>query len=319
MSITLAFLVAHLQGSSAPWPVAKLIPGSDIPLAVREFGSGEPVLYLAGGPGLNAIVLRDLISTTSRGRKLIVLDQRGTGDTLLSRLDNQTLSLDRYVDDIEAVRKFYGVRKLHILGHSWGSLLAMLYTSRKPENVASLALLSSPPLEGDFITRYNDNATMRLTREDIRAYENAQRIAGSNPTDASEMYALRAQWPAFFYDRNAAEKSRDLLGPGIVRAGIDSVVLESFYQESEKIKKGLRRFAGPVMLLQGRQDLMGESTPFAIRNSLPQSGIVYIERTGRFPWLESPKATSMFINAWLASPSIQALVDVQKAFNTKKN
>jgi pimeloyl-ACP methyl ester carboxylesterase len=51
------------------------------------------------------------------------------------------------MDDIEAIRKAYSLDnssngKIHLVGHSWGGVLARHYAQTNPEHVASLLLLS---------------------------------------------------------------------------------------------------------------------------------------------------------------------------------
>ena len=48
-----------------------------------------------------------------------------------------------YLDDIERVRASAGIESWHVMGHSWGGLLAQAYTSRMPRRVSSLLLSSS--------------------------------------------------------------------------------------------------------------------------------------------------------------------------------
>lgn len=47
------------------------------------------------------------------------------------------------VDDIEAIRQKLQLKKIHVLGHSWGGFLAVKYAAAYPENVNRI-LLSDP-------------------------------------------------------------------------------------------------------------------------------------------------------------------------------
>ncbi len=112
----------------------------------RIMGSGPrpPLLLLHGGPGGRSCgfsVLGDLAAD----RPVILYDQLGSG-----RSDRPTdMSLwrtDRFVEELTAVRRALGLRRVHILGHSWGGALAAEYLlTKKPAGVLS-AILSSPLL-----------------------------------------------------------------------------------------------------------------------------------------------------------------------------
>jgi len=53
-------------------------------------------------------------------------------------------TVDLYVEEVDAVRKALGLDKIHLLGQSWGGMLAMEYMIRQPKGVASLTIASSP-------------------------------------------------------------------------------------------------------------------------------------------------------------------------------
>jgi pimeloyl-ACP methyl ester carboxylesterase len=57
-------------------------------------------------------------------------------------------SYDLFVNDLIAFIEAGGGEPVHLLGYSFAGLVAQLVLVRRPELVASLALLSSPPLSG---------------------------------------------------------------------------------------------------------------------------------------------------------------------------
>jgi proline iminopeptidase len=54
-----------------------------------------------------------------------------------------------------------------------------------------------------------------------------------------------------------------------------------------------------VLIVQGRQDVLGESTPREIHRVLPQSRVEFIERCGHFPWIEQPRALCRIVTNFL--------------------
>ena len=57
--------------------------------------------------------------------------------------DDKAYSLDQYVADLDADRHGLGEAKIHVLGHSFGGLVAMAYAGAHPDRVASLTLVSA--------------------------------------------------------------------------------------------------------------------------------------------------------------------------------
>src|ERR1700753_3821490 len=112
------------------------------------------LIIVHGGPGLSHRYLLGLDQLASSHLTLVYYDQRGTGRSSISvaqkgnEKDPTTdeFSLKSYVQDLEAVRSaIAGPRKVHILGHSWGGLVAMHYAIQYLENVRALSLIGSEP------------------------------------------------------------------------------------------------------------------------------------------------------------------------------
>ena len=102
--------------------------------------SATPVLLIHGGPGGHSCVFDPLADVLSRHRPVIVYDQLGSGRSGRP-LDPALWSLDRYVDEIARLRKALGLKRVHLVGHSWGGSLAAQYLiATRPAGVASVVL-----------------------------------------------------------------------------------------------------------------------------------------------------------------------------------
>ena len=106
-----------------------------------SFGEGEPLFFIAGGPGGTHYGLRrfDSLSTTNT---LIYYDAFGRGKS--DTANNVTeYSLERDIEDLEGLRIAMGFDKINILGHSYGGVVAQGYAIKYPENVSHLILANS--------------------------------------------------------------------------------------------------------------------------------------------------------------------------------
>jgi len=108
---------------------------------VSGTGSGTPVLLVHGGPGFSSYYLKSLEALGDE-RRLVRYDQLGAGksdkisDTLL-------FTIDHFVRELDSLRSHLGYDKVHILGHSWGTILGLEYYRAHPEHVVSLTLGSA--------------------------------------------------------------------------------------------------------------------------------------------------------------------------------
>ena len=110
----------------------------------RDVGDGGvPLLALHGGPGFPHDYLESLEGLADR-RRVVFYDQLGCGHS--DRPDDDSLwTVERFVDEVEAVREALALEHFHLFGSSWGGMLAMQYAlDRRPPQVASLILCSSP-------------------------------------------------------------------------------------------------------------------------------------------------------------------------------
>ncbi len=102
-----------------------------------------PLLCLHGGPGVGHDYLESLAAMAEGGRRVIFYDQLGCGNS--DQPDDPSLwNVQLYVEEIDVVRRALGLDRMHLLGQSWGGMLAMEYALTQPLGMASLTVASSP-------------------------------------------------------------------------------------------------------------------------------------------------------------------------------
>jgi pimeloyl-ACP methyl ester carboxylesterase len=105
-------------------------------------GSTTPVLLLHGGPGLGSDYLEPLETMAGQGRTIIRFDQLGCGRSDRPR-DLSLWTISSCVEQTESIRKALGLDSIHLLGHSWGGMVALEYLLAHPLVVQSVCLCSS--------------------------------------------------------------------------------------------------------------------------------------------------------------------------------
>jgi len=106
-----------------------------------DLNNGRPPIVMAhGGPGsshwyfLNATTLAD-------DRAVILYDQLDSGRSDKPN-DPANWRVERFVDELEAIRAHLGIARWHMLGTSWGGTIALEYGARRPKGLAGLILQS---------------------------------------------------------------------------------------------------------------------------------------------------------------------------------
>jgi proline iminopeptidase len=120
-----------------------MVPVRGIELFVRRVGAGPPAVVLHGGPGAHHDYLLPGFDALADGRELVYYDQRGGGRSPVAR--DVPVGWTEHVADLEALRTWWELERLTLVGYSWGGLLALLYALTHPGRVARLALVSPAP------------------------------------------------------------------------------------------------------------------------------------------------------------------------------
>lgn len=147
-----------------------------------------PLLCLHGGPGAAHDYIEPLQRVAATGRRVILYDQLGCGRSDHPH-DPSLWAVDLFVAEVGAVREALGLNRLHLLGHSWGGMLAMEYALTRPEGLESLVVASSPASMRQWVAEANRlradlppevQATLRTHEEaettDDPAYEEAMGV-----------------------------------------------------------------------------------------------------------------------------------------------
>lgn len=110
------------------------------PMAYQVTGKGFPLVLIHAG-GLDQQMWEQQIKTFSKNHKVITYDVRGHGRSRATQ--DQLLE----IDDLKAVLAKEGVEQFHLLGLSFGAIIALDYALNEPDQVQKL-ILASPGLVG---------------------------------------------------------------------------------------------------------------------------------------------------------------------------
>jgi proline iminopeptidase len=108
----------------------------------KSVGKGAPLFIVHGGPGASHDYFLPHLLPLARTNRLVFIDERGSGRT--ERLEDRKLyTVANMVEDIEAVRAALALGRIHLLGHSFGGVLAQAYAFKYPQHLSNLILCST--------------------------------------------------------------------------------------------------------------------------------------------------------------------------------
>ncbi|MDX1578292.1 MAG: alpha/beta fold hydrolase [Gemmatimonadota bacterium] len=176
------------------------LPGAGgISLHYEVVGEGADTLVVVhGGPGAGSKSVAPFLAPLADDHTLVFYDQRGGG---LSELPADTTKLDAtwFIEDLEAVRRHFGLERMKIVAHSFGALLAAEYAREHPDRIERMVFLGAtgPSLrEARAIARRSstggasaDSAARRRVAELIRELLSG---ASDDPVDTCRAYERTA-------------------------------------------------------------------------------------------------------------------------------
>ncbi|ATL49192.1 alpha/beta hydrolase [Chitinophaga caeni] len=111
-------------------------------LFVKKSGNGPICIFIHGGPGAWSKSFEELKGKNlETNLSMVYYDERGCGRSEKSASGDY--SLERMVKDIDLIRKHYGAKKVYLMSHSFGGILAFNYALKHPDHVKGLILANS--------------------------------------------------------------------------------------------------------------------------------------------------------------------------------
>jgi proline iminopeptidase len=262
------------------------VQASDVRLHARMTGnpgSGCVLIAINGGPGLTSSYMWDLEQLGGDDCAVVTYDQRGVGKSgepvNPDSLDSYTLL--KYAEDLEAVRQAIGVGRVHLMGHSFGGIVAMQYAVSYPEHVASLIFFGSGPPTWEGIEtsqrNFSDRLVSLIQKEVIP------------PPEEWEDNGIDPLLPAYFSDPTFTFPE----GARGAAPEFDQMVSDLTYPNLDgmDLRDELALLQLPVLLMFGEDDPFGVQMAEAVGDALENADVdfVVIDDCGHF-WHECPDA-----------------------------
>ena len=136
-------------------------------------GSGFPVIFVHGF-GSKKEIWKPQINEFQKKFKTITFDLRGTGKT---DRPNYTYTMEMFVDDIKVLMDYLKIETTHLIGRSFGGMIAQNFTLKYPNLVKKLVLIATNAKfdeEGavDIVIRNRINEIELIKKEPAKAFWN---------------------------------------------------------------------------------------------------------------------------------------------------
>ncbi|MGI8698191.1 MAG: proline iminopeptidase-family hydrolase [Mycobacteriales bacterium] len=253
-----------------------------------------PVVLCHGGPGATSDYLTPLAGLASDGRAAVLYDQLGNGRSdHLPDEDPSFWTVQLFKDELVALTESLGIAdRYHVLGQSWGGMLAMEHALTHPPGLSSIVVADSPasiPLWVAEANRLRADLPVDV-QETLRRHEQA----GTTDDPAYEQACMA------FYERHVCRvvPFPDFVARTFAAMAEDPTVYGTMNGPSEfhvigtikdwDITERLGEIDVPALLVSGRYD---EATPAIVaqmKDRIPGSEWVLFEESSHMPHVEEP-------------------------------
>lgn len=298
----LIFAVIALTSSSCfATTQEKFIPVENAELYCKTMGSGSPLIVLHGGAGyLTHDYLLPHLERLSEDNFVIFYDQRGLGKST-GELSPDQNNLQIYVDDIESIRKSLGAKRVSLLGHSWGGLLALHYALSYPESVDSIILTNSMVAASNDLGLFFGELTKRVApyQEEINELEAGDLFQTGDPKTVARVSQLFFQ--TYMYNSENITKINlcKTQAENIKGAKVWEIFKNQIFMQPFDILSDIEKIKCPTLIIHGNEDVMPLASSEHIHHSIESSKLVRIAECGHFPFVEQPEHFFKAIHTFL--------------------
>lgn len=270
---------------------------------VNPNGKKPPLLLLHGGPGSTHNYFESFDELAFKtDRPFIMYDQIGCGGSYISG-HKELFTKEIWMDELENLRKELNLDVIHILGQSWGGMLAILYAlNRNPKGVRSYILsstLSSAKLWKEeqyrrikFLPQHMQNAIKNAVEKedyDNKEYLDAvdefmERHCASKVTEASPEYLRR---------KKVAGTEAYLTGWGPNEFTPTGTL--SDYEVTDLLKE----IKTPCLITNGQDDLSSPYISKTMADNLENSKWELFRTSRHMPFIEEKELYHVILSNWL--------------------
>jgi L-proline amide hydrolase len=266
-----------------------------------------PLILCHGGPGATHDYIESIAELNERsGRACVLYDQLGNGRSdHLPDADPSFWTPELFERELGALAADLGIaRRYHVLGQSWGGMLALLHGLERPAGLLSLVAADSPASAAEFAAGANellDEGFPRDVVETIRAGE------ASGETSTPEFQAAVMQfykrhvcrldpWPDEV-NRSFAAMEEDPTVYGTMNGPTEFTVVGTI--RDFDVTDRLGEIEVPVLLISGEHDEVRPSVVARAHERLRDSQWELFADSSHMPHLEEHERFLDVVEAFL--------------------
>lgn len=303
----IATTLTGLQSQQSAAVRESRIPVGGVELYAREVGKGPAIIILHGGPDFDQSYMLPEMDLLADSYHLIYYDQRGRGKSADHvQPDDVTLASD--IDDIDRVRRYFHLDSVTLLGHSWGTVLALEYALKYPECVSRLILMNPAPasredyleLRKEWLEKRPELVTQKKAIAETTAYKEG------DPEAVTAYYRFHFK-PALAreedYEKLTIRMHASFKKEGVMKARAveDRLMQQTWAKPGFDLLPQIKTIKVPTLVLSGDHEFIPASSAEHIAQAIPNAHLTVLKGCGHFTFLECPAPVHKEIDSFFAT------------------
>ena len=269
-------------------------------LFFQKVGSDPKIVMIPNG-----LYFFDEFARFSGTRTLIFYDvrNRGRSDSVTGPAKARGIAQD--VEDLDAMRRHFGIDRMDLIGHSYIGLMIGLYAMKYPQRVNRVVQIGPMPYSAgkQYPTHLTGDADGVLAQVFTRLAQLQKEMEKEDPEERCKKFwsVLRRIYVTDAADAEKIDWGRCELAN---ERNFMRYWTETVFPSIQKLNITAEDFAkaqAPVMIVHGTRD---RSAPYGGARDwammLPNARLLTVENAAHAPWIESPEQVFSAIDTFLA-------------------
>jgi len=268
-------------------------------LYYHDYGKGEPVILLSGGPGVSCNQEQEVAIELSKKYRAILLEQRGTGISIPIPFDSTTINLKAALADLNLLLDHLHLNKAIFYGHSWGGTLAMSFAISFPKRVKALILTDTGPFKIDDYSGPTGvlNTYARLSKDERLFMDSIDMKERAGTMTAAEFTQRRKLgFRARFSNENILDSVYPRYAVGIMNKTMAGLMWADLRRIHFDLTSKFSSYHNLFYAIAGRQDPVAFAT-YELKIAVPRTELYWIQNCGHFPMFDEPVEFYKILNA----------------------
>lgn len=253
-------------------------------------GEGDDALLcVSGGPGCPSDGFHDTHNRYAKhGMQVVTWDQLGCGQS--DHPDDVSLwEIHRFVEEVETVRQALGLKKIHLLGQSWGGVLGLEYCLAYPDAVKTFIITSSA-FNIPLMQRGFERHKLALGHETMRMMTRREAQGTTDHPEYQAVFTLLAhrhlcrldEWPESL--KASMNIAKPMLSAVFGNYLFNCTGLLRNYDRTNDLHK----IQQPCLIIHGEYDYIIPECAMISRDYLPNAELHILENCSHATFVEDP-------------------------------